>query len=183
RIGIAAAGGTIAAENFDVELRQPAMHARFTVDGVDLGEVTRVLGIQGLDGTGVLDGTVPLSVAGEEVAITDAQLSARGPGVLRYRPDNLPPQIAQAGAEVDLVLRALADFHYDSLGLTFGKAVGGEGFVRLAMAGANPAVMDSQPFNFNIRIESNFARLADLVLLGLRSAQDLLGRAAGSVRP
>ncbi|MCF4164772.1 YdbH domain-containing protein [Zavarzinia compransoris] len=183
RLKIGVAGGSLTALSFEVDLATPAMAATVDVADVDLGEVTRILGVSGLGGSGTLAGRVPLTVRGDEVTIGASRLAAAGPGTIYYRPDDLPPQIAQAGEEMDLVMRALTDFRYQSLAIDFEKAAGGEGFVLLALSGANPSVMNNQPFNLNIRLESNFARLAELVLLGLRSTQDLLGRAAGSVRP
>jgi len=55
--------------------------------------------------------------------------------------------------------------------------------VVLHLEGANPAVMSGQVFNFNISLESNFDRLADIAMLSLRSAEDLLRRAARRVAP
>ncbi|PWR24043.1 intermembrane phospholipid transport protein YdbH family protein [Zavarzinia compransoris] len=183
RLAIGAAGGEMVAEGMEADLARSRLAGRFEVRRLDLAEVTRLIGIEGLAGTGSLDGVIPLEVDGGQFAIRSGRLSAAGPGTLYYRPGNLPPQIAGAGAEMDLTLRALSDFRYQSLELGLEKAPDGQGHVQLSMTGANPGVLDNQPFTFNIRIESNFARLADLVLLGLRSAQDLLGRAAGSVKP
>jgi len=43
--------------------------------------------------------------------------------------------------------------------------------------------LQGQVFNFNIRIDSNFDRLADIALLSLRSAEELLRRAATGTNP
>ncbi|MFZ2871520.1 intermembrane phospholipid transport protein YdbH family protein [Zavarzinia sp.] len=181
-VTIRAAGGTLTSGAFTATLDRPAISTVIEVAHVDLAEVTRVLGLDGLSGTGFLDGRIPIEVAGDRLVLTDGALKAQGPGTLSYRPGNLPPQIAAAGREMELTLQALSDFHYDSLAIEFAKAAEGEGYVLLKMAGGNPVLLPGQPFNFNIRLESNFARLADLVLLGLRSAQDLLGRATGRLQ-
>lgn len=178
-ITIRAAGGTVTSGAFTTSLDAPAIDTVLDVSHLDLAEVTRVLGLDGLSGTGFLDGRIPIKVAGDKLVLADGALKAQGPGTLSYRPGNLPPQIAAAGREMELTLQALSDFHYDSLAIEFAKAAEGEGYVLLKMAGGNPVLLPGQPFNFNIRLESNFARLADLVSLGLRSAQDLLGRASG----
>lgn len=179
RLAVDVAGGTLSTGGFSTALDRPAIKATIDVAHLDLAEVTRILGIDGLTGSGSLDGAIPVEVKGDSVTITDGRLKARGPGTLAYRPGNLPPQIAAAGREMELTLQALSNFHYDGLELEFAKAAAGEGYVLLRMAGGNPEALPGQPFNFNIRLESNFARLADVILLGLRSAQDLLGRAAG----
>lgn len=182
-LSIQAAGGELRGAGMEADLARLKLAGRFEVHHLDLAEVTRLIGVEGLAGTGSLDGVLPIELEGTQFALHGGQLRASGPGTLYYRPgSSLPAQIADAGAEVSLTLQALADFHYQTLALELEKAPAGEGYVKLSMTGSNPAVLDNQPFTFNIRIESNFARLAELVLLGLRSAQDLLGRAAGSGR-
>ena len=66
------------------------------------------------------------------------------------------------------------DFAYDELQVEMDKALDGPGTLRVRLAGANPDVLESQPFIFNINLESNFDRLAALVLEGLTTSQGLL---------
>lgn len=178
---LGAAGGTITTSPLTVENGRSRIETVLTVDGVELAEITRIIGLSGLSGTGKLDGTIPVSFADGKVAIAGGRLAARGPGLLSYRPDNLPPQIAAAGDAVDLTLRVLSGFHYEKLSLDLDKAATGEGTVLLALSGRNPDVAADQPYNFNIRIDSNFDRLVQYALLSLTSAQELLDRAARSV--
>jgi dicarboxylate transporter DctA-like protein len=182
-LAVVMAGGEIAATPVTIDPATLALATTLRVSHLDLAELTKLLAIDGLSGTGALDGDIPLNLANHKLAVHAGKLAAKGPGVLRYQPQNLPPQIAAAGQSVDLALKALSDFHYDRLSLDLDKSVDGEGTVVLHMEGNNPALMSGQPFNFNIRVESNFDRLADYALLSLRSAQDLLRRAAGRSGP
>jgi hypothetical protein len=177
------AGGEIAAAPFTLDPAAIAVDTTLTVDHVDLAEITKLLSIDGLSGTGALDGKIPARFGDGKLTVTGGKLAARAPGTLRYQPQKLPEQIAAAGESVDLALRALGDFRYDRLALELDKSEGGEGTVMLRMQGNNPAVLSGQAFNFNIRVDSNFDRLADVALLSLRSAQDLLRRAAGRAEP
>jgi hypothetical protein len=183
RVAIEIAGGTISAANLAIDAGDPAIDTSLKVEQVDLAEITRLIGLDGLSGSGRLDGQIPLVLKGGKVAISAGHLAAREPGLLRYQPGNLPPEIAAAGESVQLALQALSDFHYDKLALDLDKAISGEGTVQLHLEGNNPAVLSGQLFNFNIRIESNFDRLADIALLSLRSAEELLRRAAGRTGP
>jgi hypothetical protein len=79
---------------------------------------------------------------------------------------------------MELALQVLGDFQYEHLMLDLDKSSDGGGTVLLQLEGRNPAVMSGQAFNFNIRIDSNFDRLAGYALVSLRSAQELLRRAA-----
>ena len=183
RLAVAIAGGEIAAAPFTVDPAALAIDTVLAVDHVDLAEITSLLGIDGLSGTGTLDGKIPTRFGEGKLTIAGGHLAARAPGTLRYDPRTLPPEVAAAGESVDLALRALSDFHYDRLSLDLDKSPAGEGTVMLRLQGSNPAVLQGQPFNFNIRVVSNFDRLAEVALLSLRSAQDLLRRAAGRAKP
>jgi hypothetical protein len=178
-VSLGFAGGEITAPPLVIDPTTRNFETVLTPTGVDLAEITTLLGIDGLGGTGRLDGHIPLRLADGKLAITAGHLAARAPGTLRYQPASLPSSITAAGEEVGLLLQALSDFHYQSLALDLDKGEDGEGAILLHLAGSNPAVLSDQPFNLNIRIESNFDRLADLALAGLRSTQELLRRAAG----
>jgi hypothetical protein len=173
------AGGRLAASPFVIDPAAPRLATDLTVEHLDLAELVKLLAIDGLSGTGQLSGHIPLSLDAGKVTIAGGRLDALGPGLLRYRPQHLPAALAGAGPQVELALRALSDFRYRSLSLALDKSAGGEGTVLLGIAGDNPAVMNGRAFNFNIRIESNFDRLAGYALLGLSSAEELLRRAKG----
>lgn len=172
------AGGQLSATPFVIEPGGLNLETTLAVNGADLGEIIKLLNVDALSGTGQLDGQIPLDLQNGKIAIKAGRLMARGPGVLRYKPDKVPDQIASAGESVALMMQALSDFHYDSLSLDLDKAPTGEGTVLLRLKGSNPAVMDNQAFNFNIRIDSNFDRLINLALMSLGSAQELLQKAS-----
>jgi Dicarboxylate transport len=183
RIAVDIAGGEISATSFTLDPASPNIATILKVDHVDLGEITKLIGLSGLNGSGQLDGQVPFTYKAGEVTINGGKLTARGPGTLSYKPEKLPDQIAQAGESVQLAMQALSDFHYDKLSLELDKSETGEGTVMLHLEGSNPAVLQGQVFNFNIRIDSNFDRLADIALLSLKSAEELLRRAATGTNP
>jgi hypothetical protein len=178
RVAIGVAGGEIVATPFTIGPDAPEIDTSLQVNRVDLAVIINLLGIEGLSSTGQLDGRIPVGLKEGKVTISGGRLITREPGVLRYQPSQLPSEIAGAGGSMELALLALRDFHYDRLTLDLDKSSGGEGTVLLRLEGRNPAVMSGQAFNFNIRIDSNFDRLADYALLSLRSAQELLRRAA-----
>ena len=82
-----------------------------------------------------------------------------------------------------LVLQALADFHYDSMTSDLAGEAAGDGTVFLKLQGKNPNLLDGRAFHINIRFESNFDRLVDIVLRSMEAAQTLLRRTTGSARP
>jgi len=177
------AGGTITAAPFAIDPAASAFGTTLKVDGADLAEITKLLSLDGLSGTGQLDGPIPFVLKNGKIEIKGGRLEARAPGVLNYRPSKLPDALTSAGESVTLALQALSDFHYDKLVLAIDKSETGDGTVLLQLEGQNPAVMSGQAFHFNIKVESNFDRLADIALTSLRSAQDLLRRAARRATP
>lgn len=172
------AGGTVSAEPFSVDPAALQISTALKLENMDLAEIIRLLNISGLAGKGRLSGRVPLTIAQGKVSIGQARLAADAPGVIRYDPKRLPPELAGAGPSLSLALEALRDFHYDALTLELQKAAEGRGTVLLHLNGQNPAVLNSQIFHFNIRVESDFDRLAELALINLSSVQTLLRQAA-----
>ncbi len=175
------AGGRISASPFRIDLVRPDIQTELTFRQIDLAQVFDLLGMEGLRGTGRLDGHIPLTMAGGRVLVRDGRLAASGPGVLQIRSDVLPKQVTDAGESMTLVLRALEDFHYDSLVIDLAGSPTGEGAITLRLGGHNPAVLDGRAFNLNIRLESNFDRLVDLALRAITAAQELLRRTAGNM--
>ena len=54
------------------------------VQSVDLKELLQLIGVEGLEGTGKLSGSIPIRIAGGNLVIRDGNLRALGPGRLRY---------------------------------------------------------------------------------------------------
>jgi hypothetical protein len=158
------------------------------IDGVDLAALLKLLDVEGLTGSGDLDGQVPIHIDGSGVRIDDGRIHATGPGTLRYSGQGLPGSV-QAGDKsvtdsIRLVREALADFHYTSLTLALARAPGGEGTLTAKLEGANPAVLDGHPFAINIRFDANFDKLAAILFEGYTAVGRLLrpGSAARSSR-
>lgn len=175
-------GGRITTSTFVIDPVRPHVDTTITLHQVDLGEFFKLVGVDGLGGTGRLDGTIPLSVGNVTVVIRDGRLVATEPGIIRLDSGALPKQITDAGESMTLVLQALADFHYDSLTVDLSGSPAGDGTVLLKLQGKNPNLLDGRPFHINIRLESNFDRLVDIALRSMEAAQAVLRRTTGSAR-
>ena len=172
-------GGEIFASPFTVDPAHPDLETTIGFKQVDLAEFFKLVSIDGLGGSGKLDGQIPLQLTHGKIIVHDGTLSATGPGVLHLRTDVLPKQISEAGESVTLVLKALADFHYDKLVVALAGNAVGEGTIMLKIQGNNPAVLEGRPFNLNIKLETNFDRLIDLALRSMQAAQELLRQTIG----
>ena len=175
-------GGKISASPFTLDLAHPDLETTIGFSQIDLAEFFKLVSVDGLDGSGKLDGQIPLRLTHGKIVVLDGALKATGPGVLRLGTDVLPKQITEAGESVSLALKALADFHYDSLAVNLAGNAAGEGTIMLKIQGQNPAVLEGQAFNLNIKLETSFDRLIDIALRTMRAAQELLRQTSGSTQ-
>jgi hypothetical protein len=182
RAALGLAGGTLSLTDLALARGEP-LDTVLDVSAVDLGSVLTLIGIDGLSGSGALDGKIPLRVDPSGVTIAGGRLAATGPGVVRYTGAGLPDAITgaqgKAGEALTLTREALADFHYSGLTLALDRSPSGDGSLLVGLKGNNPAVLDGHPFDINIRLDANFDRLATIFLSGYAAAEGLLRGAAG----
>ena len=176
------AGGRIVTSPFTIDPKRPDVETTIAFQRIDLTEFFKLVGVDGLGGSGHLDGQIPLRIARGNTVIRDGKLTAAEPGVLRLRRDVLPKQITDAGESMTLVLQVLEDFHYDTLVIDLAGNPTGDASVVLRLKGNNPAVLDGRAFNLNISLQSNFDRLVDLALRSMAAARELLRRTTGNTR-
>ena len=147
-----------------------------SVEELDLATLFESLAIEGLSGQGRLSGTIPLVMEGGGVAVVNARLSSAAPGFLRFRSDAAARTLQSGEESVDLLLRALENFHYDSMTLTGGLDPDYEARMRLEIQGGNPDVLDGHPFAININLTGNLGPLIDALREGRAITRDLLRR-------
>ena len=89
------------------------------VEQLDLQQLLHLEQQKGIEGTGVLDGVIPVILTPTGMQVHDGILEARPPGgVLRYQPaPETAQEVAPADSHLSLVLQALSDFHYNALKL------------------------------------------------------------------
>jgi hypothetical protein len=176
------AGGMLSLAALSLQRDQP-LDTALDIRSVDVGAALTLIGIDGLSGTGALDGRIPVRIDPAGVTISGGLLNATGPGTVRYSGAGLPAALTEAqgkaGDALTLTRQALADFRYTALRLTLDRSASGDGTLLIGLKGSNPAVLDNRPFDINIRLEANFDRLAALFLSGYTAADGLLRHAAG----
>ena len=175
-------GGQISTSPFTIDPARPAIDTVIAFHQIDLAEFFKLVGVNAIDGSGRLDGTIPMKVTPDAAAIRKGHLASSGPGVIRLDSFALPKQLTDAGESVTLMLQALADFHYESLSIDLNGEAAGDGTILLKLEGKNPALLDGRPFHINISLQSNFDRLIDIAVRSMEAAQALLRRTTGSAR-
>lgn len=145
------------------------------VHDADLAQLLALIGLEGLSGDGRISGVLPLVLDADDVAIEGGELAAAGPGALRFRSAEVRQALAAGGEYVALALDALEDFRYERLSLGVDKELGGAARIRLSTLGANPAVLDGQPFAINVNLTGDADRLVEAALAASRLSDQALG--------
>jgi hypothetical protein len=135
------------------------------VEGVELEELLALVDLEGLEGSGTLEGEIPIFRSGEVVEIRDAELRG-GPegGTIRYRPDPTVRALATREQGMDLLFGALEDFRYDALRLTVDGDARGDVNLSVHLGGSNPNFKGGRRVEPTVNVE---ARLADVLSSGL----------------
>lgn len=177
---LALAGGRIAARGTIFKPLAERNRLILQIRDLDLSLLLSALDVEGVSGEGQFAGALPLLVAGDDVAIEAGKLEAQGPGVLRMASPATAAALAQGGQDTNLLLQALADFHYERLALSLDKPLSGESRLTLNMLGHNPAVLDGHPFQINVNVTTNLDKILGVVAQGGRLSQDLIRAMVGA---
>ncbi len=145
------------------DTRDVTIHA----EHFQLEELFRLLDVEGLSGTGRISGSIPVRIVGGAVEIRDGTLQSEGSGRLRIPPGLESDVEPSADEPLALVRRALADFHYERLGLTLSKPLAGTSSLRIDLLGQNPAVLRGQPLDLHINIETDLEPFLRAASIGL----------------
>ncbi len=167
-------GGGIRVE--DALLDPVARTGAMTVEAraLDLETLLTRLDVEGVAGTGKLTGRMPLAFEDGVLSVADGRLAAEGPGRLQITSPELPALLGDREDTVGLMIEALEDFHFEVLDLSIDKDADGRGHARIRLTGNNPAVLDGHPFVFNINVETDVDRLAEVLARAYSIAEDAL---------
>ena len=160
------AGGELRAENLTLDLAAERTSALLQARDLDLAALLPLVAVEGLEGTGHIDGEVPLVRAGSELRVEKGFLRARPEGgTLRFHPSESVLAFAKSRPnDIGIAVTAFSDFHYDQLEARVDGDVRGDLRIALHVRGANPAFQSGQPIELNLNLD---ARLLDLVRAGV----------------
>lgn len=134
---------------------------------------------QGVEGTGVIDGVLPVMINNKGLSVSGGNLKARRPGgVIRYRPDNPEAFSTLSDPNIKLVMEALDNFHYQVMQSDVTYSPEGKLILKLRLEGKNPDMSSRRPINLNINAEQNVLTL----LKSLRLADDIGERISDRMR-
>lgn len=185
------AGGYLRLDPLTTRLTDQRRRLGIEVERLDLAQLLVEVPIDDLSLTGQLSGRIPVIQEGATIRIDQGRLAALGPGVIRYgsradstrvlAADRLPggssqttPPPAQGG--MDLMLRALEDFHYSELAAQLDGQTGKDLSLRLSVLGSNPALYAGYPIRLNVNVTG---ALDEILKSGLDTSR--IGREAGEL--
>jgi hypothetical protein len=174
------ADGVIEADPATVRPLAESNRLSLRVAGLDLARVLAALEIDGVSGEGRVDGRVPIVLSDGAVAVEAGKLQARGPGVLRIVSQQAAAALGAGGDDANLLLQALADFHYDRLALSVDKPLSGESRLALSIYGHNPAVLEGHPSQINVTITTNLDKILGVIAEGGRLSQEVIRAIVGA---
>ncbi|WP_170827108.1 intermembrane phospholipid transport protein YdbH family protein [Magnetovibrio blakemorei] len=168
------AGGQMKIDDQTIDFRKSNHPITVVFSRLDLESLFGLLNVDGVSGTGVLSGSIPLMISADAVTVANGRFAATGPGVLQMRSQAARNALGGAGQDAVMLLDVLDDFHYQSLELSIDREAGGEARILLSTAGSNPAVMDDQPFVLNVSVSTQLDKVLAVLSTALSLSQKAL---------
>ena len=156
------ADGELRAQDVVLDLDAKETKVTLQARGLDLTELLANVDLPGFEGTGQVDGEIPLTLRASSLFVTGGLLhGAERGGTIRYTPSEETRALgASRPHDLGIALEAFSDFHYEILEARLDGELQGEMKIGLHVRGANPGFQDGRPVELNLNLE---ARLADLV--------------------
>ena len=154
-------GGTATSQGARADLGYPPYGLTVLVRELDLRKILELEQQKGLQGTGILDGSIPVTVTSQGFTVKDGTFEARPPGgVIRYAASpEVARAVTQANANTQFVLQALSNFQYDVLQVGAQYAENGTLQLQARLEGKNPDQKKSPPIHFNLTVQENIPAL------------------------
>jgi len=152
-------GGRFAAIPFAYTLATDEANVGLRVTAIDLAQVLALEG-EDVQGRGVLDGVLPIRLAGDVLTVSDGNIAARPPGgTLVYKSAASASLAAQSG--MGFVFQALEDFRFDVLDAKVALATDGALVLAVRLQGRNPAVENGRTIAFNLNLNESLPALLE----------------------
>lgn len=130
------------------------------LEGIGLNEIMQLEQQEGLQGSGVLDGQLPIVISSAGIVVIHGQLTAREPGgEIRYTPTSKVAAMAESNTSVKVMVQALSHFQYDLLNVGCDYKPGGDLALQVRLEGKNADLQGGQPIHFNLNLEENIPTL------------------------
>lgn len=153
-------GGKARSEPFYLDFGREKNQFMMQLEGISLNDIMQLEQQEGLQGSGKLDGQVPIEITHAGIEVKQGQLSTRAPGGnIRYVPTEKVLLLAQRNESVKMVVDALSNFQYHVLDVTSDYQPDGDLILQVRLKGHNPDWQAGQPIHLNLNLEENIPML------------------------
>lgn len=160
-------GGRLRVAPGAIDLSRKPWQLPIDVYEVSLARLLQVYPTEGLEGSGVLSGRIPVQISGAGIEVAQGKLAAIAPGGLLKLPANRLRAMLGGSQAMSLVVEALQNFHYSVLESTIDYDEKGKLILEVRLEGEHPEVRGGQPVVLNISLEEDIpALLTSLQLSG-----------------
>lgn len=168
RASLAFAGGELFVSDLRIDPRAKRQPVTLRAKDLDLAALLAQAALPGLDGTGYVEGELPLVRDGTTISVAGGVLRASAPGgTIRYTPsDSVRAMAASRPMDLGLAVEAFEDFRFEVLEARLDGDLDGAMKVGLHVMGTNPEFQHGRPVELNLNLE---AHITDLVRAGVAS--------------
>jgi len=161
-------GGRLDFDDFKINApSQTTVH----LSGISFAELIKYSAYPEIQGKGLIDGVLPLTLTDAGPEIAEGVISARDPGGYIKVPENtVIKAMGRANPAFSLTMQLLSNFQFDTMQGRIGYTSDGESDLRVEIKGISPTVSGTQPINFNYSHNENILKL----LKSLRFNDELL---------
>jgi len=152
-------GGRVQLAPGAVDLADEALLLPLEVQGVELERLFILYPTEGLAGSGILDGQLPLRIDASGATISAGQLSARRPGGQLQLHSERIRALGRSNPAMQLVTQSLEDFRYQVLSTRLDYDQQGKLQLAMRLEGQNPAIEQGRPIHFSINLEEDIPSL------------------------
>ncbi len=164
-------GGTVSNSGPVRDLAKPPVTTTFSLRNLDLAKILSMEQQKGLQGTGTLNGTLPVTITSDGIIVKDGVIEAQPPGgIIRYISAPEPAKtLSESDRQLQLVAQALNNFQYSLLrvGVKYGET--GVLDLNARLEGKNPDLKNTPPIHFNLTVQEHIPTL----LKSLRLPEDI----------
>ncbi len=169
RLGFDWAGGTVGIDPIAVSLDEPPKRLDLRLDGIQIGELTKLLPDAGITGYGILNGSIPLYFADDGPAVKGGFLASDS-GVIRYSPKT------EVTGEPSVVDDALSNLQYSVLRLDVEGGLRGGAAIALHLEGRNPDYYDGVPVVLDLNLTGPLGTMMNDGLAAYRVPDQIIDR-------
>ena len=154
------AGGKIHTRGI-VDPGTPTQKLVLELEDLDLAKLLELADIDGLSGTGLLTGKIPVVRRGSTIEIRGGKLSgAEGGGLVQYISGAFNAESLGSDQNMNVIFKSLENFHYETIEAKLDGDTDGSVILSVRLLGANPDYLDGHPIDFTLNVDS---RLVDLL--------------------